>query len=181
MSAKTYVYSISSHQMKYSFTTLKTLLVLFFFLVFSSPGQVVKMFQYTIWRLAKATKADFTLHGEKYSVNLESSHCTVISVSHNLRAETSQPQHSLMYAIRNDEKWKKKLSLVLIHFAIYLFFRKLLLKYFFFHPNHFFSFLFLSVSLFFFCCNLNGKPPDVCLMLEESEICIIQHINIHRI
>lgn len=28
MSAKTYVCSISSHQMKYSFTTLKTLLVL---------------------------------------------------------------------------------------------------------------------------------------------------------
>lgn len=25
----------------------------------------------------------------------------------------------------------------------------------------------------FFCCNLNGKPPDVCLMLEESKICII--------
>lgn len=36
---------------------------------------------------------------------------------------------------------------------------------------HFF-FLF-SVSHFFSCCNLNGKPPDVCLMLEESKICII--------
>lgn len=56
--------------------------VLFFY---SWPG--MKMFQYTIWRLAKTTKADFT-------VNLESSHCTVISVSHNLRAEASQPQHS---------------------------------------------------------------------------------------
>lgn len=30
-----------------------------------------------------------------------------------------------------------------------------------------------SLCLTFFFCNLNGKPPDVCLMLEESEICII--------
>lgn len=40
----------------------------------------------------------------------------------------------------------------------------------FFILHFFFSFLCLA---FFSCCNLNGKPPDVCLMLEESKICII--------
>lgn len=76
--------------------------------------------------------------------------------------------NALMHAIRHDEKSKKKLNLVVIHFSILLSFGKLLLKCFF--LPFFFS---LSLSLSFFCCNLNGKPPDVCLMLEEPELCII--------
>lgn len=96
-----------------------------------------------------------------------------------LRLPQSHILNPLMCAIRNDEKSTEKLNLVVIHFSILLSFGKLLLKCFFIlapltPPPP--SSLYLSLSFFFFfffCCNLNGKPPDVCLMLEESEICII--------
>lgn len=58
-----------------------------------------------------------------------------------------------MLAIRQDEKSKKKLNLVVIHFPFFSSW-KLLLKWFFF-------------------CNLNVKLPDVRLMLEELKLCII--------
>lgn len=57
--------------------------------------------------------------------------------------------NTLMYAIRNDEKSKKKLSLVVIHIPILPVFGKLLLKYFFTLTLFFLFCLYLSLSSFF--------------------------------
>lgn len=60
-----------------------------------------------------------------------------------------------MHAIRHDEKSKKKLHLVVMHF----------------HS----SFPWKITSEVFFFYNLNVKPPDVCLMLEEPRLCEVLH------
>lgn len=141
---------------------------------FPAPLQVVQMFCSSVWRRAKSNKEWFSCAQTEASVLTYGAPTAQSSLSHTVSELNLPSLSALMYAIRNDEKSKKKLSLVVIHFPILLVFGKLLLKYFFiltllflFSPS-----LYLSHSSFF-CCNLNGKPPDVCLMLEESEICII--------
>ena len=83
------------------------------------------MFWCTIWRLEKATKADTQ---REVGVLTSGAPTAQSSLSPTISELNRASLNTLMYAIRNDEKSEKKLNLVVIHFAILLFFGKLLLK-----------------------------------------------------